>query len=87
MVVLSPVHFLPNQFQLLQEKKKYCHMNVQSLGLGTSLEQKINRVVSVVSPFKMVKLGKFSFTASGDFLFFFFNLGTMPMLVYFGTWL
>lgn len=46
-------------------------MNVQSLGLGTSLEQKINRVVSVVSPFKMVKLGKFSFTASGDFLFFF----------------
>lgn len=70
-VLLSPVHLLPNQFQLLQGKKKYCHMNVQSLGLGASLEQKINCVVSVVSPFKMVKLGKFSFTASGDFLFFF----------------
>lgn len=60
-------------------------MKVQSLGLGTSLEQKTNRVDSVVSPFKMVELGKFSFTASGDF--FFFNLGTMPVLVYFGTWL
>ena len=44
-------------------------MKVQSLGLGTSLEQKTNCVDSVVSPFKMVELGKFSFTASGDFFF------------------